>query len=280
MNTLLGRNILPTLPNADSPSSLASSFLNYFNDKIVKLCSSIPACTTPDAEDDSTSIEPPQLCAFDPATTDEIRSLILSSTDSSCCLVPIPSKLLKSCVDVLTAPITNLVNRSLSEWIFPDVFKNAVVSPLLKKHSLPKEELSSYRPISNLNFVSKTLEKVISSRLSAHFESFPSLSPYLSAYRKFHSTETALTRIHNDLLVAMNRRQVSALVLLDLSAAFDTLDHQILLKRLKMRFSISEVAHSLLSSYLSNRCQSVLVSQERSPDLPLQIGRASCRERV
>ena len=108
--------------------------------------------------------------------------------------------MLKSCVDVLTAPITNLVDLSVSdsEGIFPDVFKLAVVSPLLKKHTLPKEELSSYRPISNLNFVSKILEKVIFARLSAHLESFESLSPYQSAYRKFHSTETALTRIHSD----------------------------------------------------------------------------------
>ena len=72
--------------------------------------------------------------------------------------------------------------------------------------------------------------------------------------------------------MAMNRRQVSALVLLDLSAAFDTLDHQILLDRLKLRFGISEVAHSLLSSYLSNRFQSIPVTQERSPLLPLLGG--------
>ena len=78
------------------------------------------------------------------------------------------------------------------------------------------------------------------------------------------ATETALTRIHNDLLMAMNRRQVSALVLLDLSAAFDTLDHQILLDRLKLRFGISKVAHSLLSPYLSNRSQSILVTRELS----------------
>ena len=160
-------------------------------------------------------------------------------------------------------PITNLTNLCLLEGIFPDAFKNAVVTPLLKKQSLPKDDLSSYRPISNLNFVSKILEKVIHSCLCDHLESFSSLSPFQSAYRKFYSTETALTRIHNDLLLAMNRQRVSALVLLDLSAAFDTLDHEILLNRLNSCFGISETAHSLLSSYLQNRTQSVILGQER-----------------
>ena len=159
----------------------------------------------------------------------------------------IPTRLLNSCIDVLAQPITTLVNLSLSEGIFPDAFKGAVVTPLLKKQSLPKEEFSSYRSISNLNFISKILEKVIHSRLCVHLESFPSLS-FQSAYRKFHSTETALTRIHNDLLLAMNRQKVSALILLDLSATFDTIDHKILLDRFHSCFGVSETAHSLLST--------------------------------
>jgi len=81
---------------------------------------------------------------------------------------------------------------------------------------------------------------------------------FQSAYKKFHSTETALLRIHNDLSLAMNRQQVSALVLLDLSAAFDTIDHRILINMLKTCFGISKSALSLLSSYLSCRTQSVI----------------------
>ena len=215
---------------------------------------------------------PPVFSTFTPASTDEIRKLIISSIDSSCTLDVIPTRLLKSCIDVLAQPITTLVNLSLSEGIFPDPFKGAVVTPLLKKQSLPKEDFSSYRPISNLNFISKILEKVIHSRLCVHLESFPSLSPFQSAYRKFHSTETALARIQNDLLLAMNRQKVSALILLDLSAAFDTLDHKILLDRLHSCFGVSDTAHSLLSSYLQNRTQSVIVDQARSTELTLLHG--------
>ena len=124
----------------------------------------------------------------------------------------------------LVPPITSLINLSLSEGIFPSPFKTAIVKPLLKKYSLPHDDLASYRPISNLNFISKILERVINTRLTAHLQSFPSISPFQSAYRKFHSTETALLRIQNDLLLAIDQRKLSALVLLDLSAAFDTIN--------------------------------------------------------
>ena len=165
----------------------------------------------------------------------------MSSSDTSCDLDAIPTSLLKSCLDVLIKPITIIVNMSLSEGSFPSTFKHALVKPLLKKHNLPQDELSSYRPISNLNFVSKVLERIIHARISSHLESFPSITPFQSAYRQFHSTETALLRIQNDLLLAINKQKVSALVLLDLSAAFDTIDHKILLSRLSSFYGLSQL---------------------------------------
>src|SRR6188508_2602284 len=146
--------------------------------------------------------------------------------------VPKLSVLLSAAVahPATSLPITNIINLALSEGIFPQSFKSASVRPLLKKHNLPTDDLSSYRPISNLNFVSKVLERIIHSRINKHLQQFPSICPFQSAYRKFHSTETALLRIQNDLLLASNQQKVSALLLLDLSAAFDTIDHCILLK--------------------------------------------------
>src|SRR5678816_407340 len=101
---------------------------------------------------------------------------------------------------------------------------------------------------------------------------FPSLCRFQSAYRKFHSTETALLRIYNDLLLASNRKEVSALVLLDLSAAFDTIDHQILLTRLRTFFGFSGTALSLIESYLSNRLQFVTIDNQSSAPLPITTG--------
>ena len=160
----------------------------------------------------------------------------------------------------------------VSEGSFPNNWKSAIVNPLLKKPTLPKDDLSSYRPISNLSFVSKILEKVIHSRLCSHLDTFQSLPSFQSAYRKFHSTETALTKIHNDLSLAVNKRQVSALVLLDLSAAFDTINHSILIQRLQTVFGVTGSALSLLLSYLTDRSQSVLIRQARSSEISLSRG--------
>ena len=119
------------------------------------------------------------------------------------------------------------------------------------------EDLASYRPISNLNFLSKIIERIIHTRLTRHLSTFNSLSTFQSAYRPSYSTESALLRIQNDLLLAIDQRKVSALVLLNLSAAFDTIDYDILLTRLSSYFGITGSALDLLTSYLLNRTQSV-----------------------
>src|SRR5438552_16633487 len=273
LDSLLGRSIPKSLTSTYSPSSLSCFFLKFFEDKITKLCCSIPSSVNSTGSSVPSNLpKPPKISNFKPASVEEVRHLILSSTDSSYSLDVIPTKFLKSCIDAFVTPITHLINLSLSEGVFPTSFKHAVVSPLLKKQSLPKDDLSSYRPISNLNFISKILEKVIYARLCHHLESFPSLSCFQSAYRKLHSTETALLRIHNDLSLALNRQQVSALVLLDLSAAFDTIDHTILTTRLKTCFGISDSAFFLPSSYLSCRSQSVTTGHEFSSEFSLIRG--------
>ena len=121
------------------------------------------------------------------------------------------------------------INLSLSEGIFPSSFKQALVQPLLKKSSLSTDDLNNFRPISNLNFISKIHEKVVASRIQSHLSSNSLSSSFQSAYRIFHSTETTLLKIHNDLILAMDRGEVTSLILLDLSAA----DHSILLTRLQ-----------------------------------------------
>ena len=97
--------------------------------------------------------------------------------------------------------------------------------PLLRKPSLLKDDMKNYRPVSNLNFVSKIIEKVIANRIRSHLERNDLSNQYQSAYKKFHSTETALLKVENDIIFNMDEGRVTALTLLDLSAAFDTLDH-------------------------------------------------------
>ena len=107
----------------------------------------------------------------------------------------------------LITSITHMVNLSIGQGEFPNKFKTAVVRPLLKKPDLPKDDLGSYRPVSNLLFLSKVIERIVFNRLNTHIASFPALSQFQSAYRKYHSCETALIKIANDLLNAIEGKK-------------------------------------------------------------------------
>ena len=204
----------------------------FFSDKIERIRSKFSPSDSPDPFI-FPIIPPPNLSNFNPTTFSEIRNLIFSSQNKQCELDSIPTFLLKLCFDELGPTIINIINFSLSEGIFPSLFQQAIVHPLLKKPSLPDDDLNNFRPISNLNFISKILEKVVASRIQSHLLSNSLSSSFQSAYRMFHSTETTLLGIHNDLILAMDRGEVTSLILLDLSAAFDTVDHSILLHRLQ-----------------------------------------------
>lgn len=118
--------------------------------------------------------------------------------------------------------------------------------------------------MSNLAFLSKVIEKVVASRLLDHMEANNLLDPMQSAYRKGHSTETALLRVHDDIVSAVDKGHGVCLVLLDLSAAFDTVDHTILLTFLEEHMGLTGPALGLFRSYLSGRSQSVSIDGIRS----------------
>ena len=144
--------------------------------------------------------------------------------------------------------------------------------PHPQKSSLDKEILKNYRPVSNLNFISKILERVVAVQLQTHLDKAGLMTAFQSAYRKHHSTESALLNIHNDILLNMAKGSVTALTRLDLSAAFDTIDHTILLDRLNVYYGISELALSWFKSYLSGRTHSVKVGNTLSHPAVLQYG--------
>ena len=165
------------------------------------------------------------------------------------------------CIDGIASVITRIVNLSFSFGIFPKEFKYAVVKPLLKKPKLDSSDLKNYRPISNIFFLSKSVEHIIANHLLTHL-----------SYHKFHSSETALLYVQNDILVALEAGHSTALLLLDLSAAFDTIDHNILINCLRHWFGIFSTALNLLSSFLSDRYQTVIASNSKSQPVLLEYG--------
>ena len=144
----------------------------------------------------------------------------------------------------------------LTQGIYPSHFKTALLTPLVnKKPYLDKNDLKNYRPVSNLNYISKLLEKVVANQLKKHLGLNGLHNPRQSAYREGHSTESALLSVSNDIHLNFAKGESTALILLDLSAAFDTIDHSILLHRLSSCFGIGGRVIKWLRSYLNDRSQ-------------------------
>ena len=185
--------------------------------------------------------------------------------------------LLLDCLDEVLPVISYLVNSSLVHGYFPRDWKEALLKPLLKKPGL-EVQFKNLRPISNLQFISKLAEGSAYEQTYDHLITHNLIPELLSAYRKRYSTETALLKVQNDILLNINRQHMTLLVLLDLSAAFDTVNHEILLCRLETTFGITGTALQWFSSYLGNRSQRVVFGEKVSESFYLACGvpRGSC----
>ena len=156
----------------------------------------------------------------------------------NCALDLLPASVLTKCLQRLPPVITDIVNRSLDEALMPNSLKTALIIPLLKKTNLDTEDFKNFRPVTNLPFVSKLIEKSVAVQLVQYIDDNNFDEKLQSAYKKLYSTETALLRIHDDILRTVDRGYTVISLLLDLSAAFDTVDHGLLLHRLNTRFGI------------------------------------------
>ena len=161
--------------------------------------------------------------------------------------------LVKECIDILLLSISRLVNCSLSEGFVPDGFKKAIVTPWIKKSSLPPNALKNYRPVSGLGLISKLVEHVVASQLNDHVNLNGLENVRQSTYKLGHSTESALLSIKNDVHLAFPKGEATAVVLLDQSAAFDTIDHDTLLNSVSCWIGVSGVVLDWFNSYLSNQ---------------------------
>ena len=235
-------------------SARASTIASFFHDKVQKIKAAIHTKLNgvpPDPLREDRLFSGVSLQDLPEVTDDEVRRLLSSMQGKSSPRDFISTTLLKDCSDAFCSIIARLANLSFKEGSFPSRFKVAQITPLIKKFGLDPEDPASYRPISNLNTISKVLERLFMARLIPHVS--PLLNTLQSAYRPHHSTETALLKISSDMFDAVESGCVTVLVALDLSAAFDTIDHSVLIRRLQHTFGVNGAALDWLKSYLNGR---------------------------
>ena len=269
-NKILGCSEKQAYPKAESKQKLANSFMKFFTEKAHKIHVELQECASNHA--DICPPNPPQLQSFNTAECEEIEKIIAGLPNKQCPLDPIPTHILKKHCTILSPVVTKIVNLSLHTGQIPISLKTALVRPILKDTSLDPNMLQSYRPVSSLPVLAKILEKVVSTRLTTHISAHKLLDRNQSAYRKFHSTETALLKVHNDILHNLDQDRIVALVTIDVSAAFDTVDHQSLLDRFHHHFGLRDTALDWMESYLKDRVQSVIIDGTQSDPANLEHG--------
>ncbi|KAK3559206.1 hypothetical protein QTP86_005203 [Hemibagrus guttatus] len=247
-------NILLLLnpPAPPSPSSLtAKDFASFYTEKIERICqtfTSLPTSPTSHNQHSAT----PSLTQLSTVAAEEVLQITRSCNPTTCPLDPIPSAMLQTISPDLLPFITTVINGSLTSGHIPTAFKKARVIPILKKPALDPSDISNYRPVSLLSFLSKILERVVCNQLSDYLMQNNLHDPNQSGFKAAHSTETALLAVTEKLHAARSAKLSSVLILLDLSAAFDTVNHKTLLSTLRS-LGICGTAWEWFASYLDGR---------------------------
>ncbi len=274
VGSLLGKRCRSIRPTSISDVQLATDFASFFTSKVSSIRAELNVIDVADEFSVGPLPRPTAnltISIFQPVEISDVLRFIKDSKKTFCRLDPIDVSRLPDVYEHAAHLVCAIINKSFSEGRFPLTEKLALVHPLLKKSGLDVENLSNYRPVSNLTFLSKIVERAVLDQLVPLLEANMIIPHLQSAYRKHHSTETALCKIHNDLVLDCCSGDPSLLVLLDLSAAFDTVDHQLLIDDLQQS-GVCDVALALLRSYLSDRSQSVIVSDAMSDPVPLHCG--------
>ena len=273
----MGTSVSNESNKSENDQKTANNFASFFTDKVNRIHQQLlESLDTQNPYVPILSDNDPAPCTllqnFRPATPTEIEDIVSSSAAKHCGLDPLPTSVLKKIIHLISPFITLIINKSFISGIVPHGMKTALVRPQLKNPSLDLDALSNYRPVSNLSFLSKILEKTVNSRLDKHLENNHLLSNHQSAYRKHHSTETTLVKVQNDILTALDSGYATILLLLDVSAAFDVVSHERLLGRQKEYFGITGSALNWMASYLRGRTQCVVIGFAKSYTVDVKYG--------
>ena len=274
INKLLDNEQEEVLPAAKSNEELANRFLKYFSEKIEKIRSTF-SIETP-AKTAKMPTPAGKLREFREATEEEIREIVHEYGVKCSPEDPAPASLLKKVdLDVFIPIWTKLVNLSLREGSMESL-NSGVLVPLIKQmdDAVDKENEKNYRPVTNLQFVGKLIERVVKIRLNEHMDEQKLESDFEHGYKEGHSTETLLLKAVNDLLISCDSGLPSVVMLLDLSAAFDTVDQNKLLSILKNEIGIEGTALKWFQSFIVGRTQRVKIRDAYSEVGDLIYGEA------
>ena len=269
LNRILSQSNSTVLPSFVDEKSLTNRFGSFFIDKIEKIRDTFKHTRSKFLHPGK---ELPTFSSFQVVTDSEILKFIKEAPSKTCSIDPCPTHIVKQCIDILLPSLTKLVNLSLKDGIFPNPFKQAILTPLLKKSTLSNEDLKSYRPVSGLSFLSKLVQRIVAAQIRSHMDSHDLGNTFQSAYKVGHSTETVLLCIKNGIHLALLKGMPTALVLLDLSAAFGTIDHDTLLSCLSARFGFAGSDLKWFRSYLQDCFQSVKIGSSLSNLFKLKFG--------
>ncbi|KAI8484793.1 hypothetical protein Bbelb_373900 [Branchiostoma belcheri] len=206
---------------------LAETFKDFFHQVIQDLCSTLSGAVSPYSPTQFIN-KVDSTFSFTPLTVESVTDqLSMLNVKKATGLDSIDNRLLKAGAQVLAPSLTNLFNKSLSSGEFPTKWKMAKVMPIHKKgdRTMP----SNYRPVSILPGISKILERAVHNQLYTYFNQHQLLSQCQSGFRKRHSCETALHLVTEDWIESINKKQKTGVIFCDLSRAFDTLNHDIML---------------------------------------------------
>ena len=244
---------------------LANDFNIFFADKITTIRGNIINTqfngikpTPVEPVNESVTLE---MNSFQSILERDVEKRICKLPSKSCELDPMPTTLLKAMVEVATPVITCIINMSLLSGEFYKSLKVAHVKPLIKKKGMDVV-FKSFHPVSNLSYILKLVERFAADQLVDHVIHNGLSEKFQSVYRASHSTETASTWVRNDILLNMDNQRSTCLVLLNLSAPFDTLDHVTLLNCLEKRFKITGVVLKCIESYLLHTSQAVVLKNK------------------
>ena len=258
------------LPSHTDPKQLADEFNKFYVDKVQKIRKSIPVVSS-DSSIHSRPFKGQKLCTFDPTTVEELSELMKEFGIKTSVEDPIPAKLIKSVTDILLPVYNDLINKSLSEGTMENI-KSSVIDPLLKKAGLDVDTNKNYRPVNNLPFFSKLIERVVKKRMDCHMTINALHEPSEYGYKKFHNTEIMMIEVFDDVLRGFDNNQATIIIFLDLSAAFDTIDPDKLLEILREELGIDGIALKWFHSFLTGRTQRVKIHNEYSDSVEIPCG--------